>query len=270
MAWLLRKLSGGGSGDLARGQGAPPHPAEENTRRADGFLGPQRGDAQVGSGAQEFLIERAARSAAIGADRQVQGAGGVQAQRMLEPHRVLAHFSFRAALAIRQAGREVSMAEEAGKSDAELKARILAMLDENRIMSIATVRPDGWPQTTLVGYIHDELTLYFAIARTSQKLANIQRDPRVSIAIGQDSRDRIRGLSMAARASEVTDFDEIRRLNVLIGERYPEQAVFAPREASAAVLRVRPEVISVIDLTKGPGAPELAQVVSETAVRRLG
>jgi PPOX class probable F420-dependent enzyme len=144
--------------------------------------------------------------------------------------------------------------------DHDLKARILDLLDDNRIMSIATVRPDGWPQVTIVGYIHDDLTIYCAVARNSQKLANIRRDPRVSIAVGQDDRDRIRGLSMAARASEVDDFDEIRRLNALIGVRYPEQAVFAPREVSSVVVRLNPEIVSVVDLEKGPGLPELAQV----------
>jgi general stress protein 26 len=160
------------------------------------------------------------------------------------------------------------MPESQDRYDADLKAQILRMLDENRIMSVATVRPDGWPQATMVGFAHDDLTLYFAVARSSQKLANIEHDPRISIAIGQDHADRIEGLSMAARVAEVTDLAEIQRLNSLISQRYPEQAVFAPREASSAVLRATPTLISVIDLTKGPGAPTLVEVARETFVRR--
>src|SRR5665213_882310 len=106
------------------------------------------------------------------------------------------------------------MSEPVRASDFELKAKIIALLDENRVMTVATVRPDGWPQATMVGYAHDDLTLYFVVARTSQKLANIERDPRISIAlgrlsieIGQAGHDGIRGLSMAARVSEVTDPD---------------------------------------------------------------
>jgi uncharacterized pyridoxamine 5'-phosphate oxidase family protein len=162
------------------------------------------------------------------------------------------------------------MPEPDQSTDLELKAKILALLGENRVMSVATIRPDGWPQVTMVGYVHDDLTLYFAIARTSQKYANIARDPRVSIALGQDQPDRIRGLSMAARAMEVIDIEEVMRLNALIAARYPEQSVFAPREAAAAVIRAMPKVISVIDLSKGPGRPELVQVTSETVVHRLG
>ena len=136
-------------------------------------------------------------------------------------------------------------------------------------MSVATVRPDGWPQATIVGYVHDDLTLYFAVARTSQKLANIKHEPRISIALGHETADRLRGLSMAAAVAEVTDLVEIAQLNALIMKRYPEQRVFAPREASAAVLRARPRVISIIDLPKSPGQPELVEVGADTTIHRI-
>ncbi len=152
------------------------------------------------------------------------------------------------------------MPNQAIPIDPAMQASIFELLDESRIMTIATLRPDGWPQATVVGYVHDGLDLYFVIARTSQKLANIQRDARVSIAIGQDWPDRLRGLSMAARASEVTDLDQVQRLNDLVAKRYPEQAMFAPRETSVALMRAAPTVISIIDHSKAPGEPRLVRV----------
>ena len=41
------------------------------------------------------------------------------------------------------------------------RRRILQLLDAHRNMTIATLRPDGWPQATTVGYANDGLTLYF-------------------------------------------------------------------------------------------------------------
>lgn len=161
------------------------------------------------------------------------------------------------------------MATLEDQKDPDPKSKILAMLDENRIMSIATVRPDGWPQATMVGYVHDDLTLYFSVARASQKLANIQNNPRVSVAIGHDSPKAIRGLSMAGHASEVMDLAEVGRLNGLIAARYPEQAVFAPREVASVILKFAPQIVSIIDLTKGPGRPELAEVSTRTFVRPI-
>jgi PPOX class probable F420-dependent enzyme len=117
----------------------------------------------------------------------------------------------------------------------EPKSKILELLDENRLMTVATIRPDGWPQATMVGYMHDDLTLYFAVARVSQKLSNIQRDPRVSISLGHDEPNRLRGLSMAAHAAEVTDCTQIDHLNRTIVNRYPEQRIFFPRAVSVAL-----------------------------------
>lgn len=161
------------------------------------------------------------------------------------------------------------MTDPHSAADLDTKATILAILEENRIMSLGTVRPDGWPQVTMVGFVHDDLALYFVVARTSQKFANITHDPRVSIAVGRDQPEHIRGLSIAARAAEVLDLDEVLRLNRSVLERYPHQAMFAPREALSAVMCATPSLISVIDMSKGPGHPELVEVSNETSVRRV-
>jgi nitroimidazol reductase NimA-like FMN-containing flavoprotein (pyridoxamine 5'-phosphate oxidase superfamily) len=41
--------------------------------------------------------------------------------------------------------------------DDTLKSKILELLDQHRIMTLATNRPDGWPQATTVGYVNDGL-----------------------------------------------------------------------------------------------------------------
>ena len=86
--------------------------------------------------------------------------------------------------------------------DEEIRRKILALLDQHRIMTIATLRPDGWPQATTVGYANEGLTLYFLCGSGSQKAANLARDDRVSLTIDHDTSDlmAITGLSMAARA----------------------------------------------------------------------
>src|SRR6476659_2549469 len=95
----------------------------------------------------------------------------------------------------------------------EIKRLILALLDQHRIMTIATIRPDGWPQATTVGYANDGLTLYFLCGRDSQKARNLARDDRVSLAIDDDAQPvmEITGLSMAAHARPVVDRAEAER-----------------------------------------------------------
>ena len=94
--------------------------------------------------------------------------------------------------------------------DELLKRKILGLLDQHRIMTIATLRPDGWPQATTVGYASKDLTIYFLCGKDSQKAANLARDDRVSVTIDHDTSQvmEITGLSMAARAQRVTDPQE--------------------------------------------------------------
>lgn len=158
----------------------------------------------------------------------------------------------------------------AGKSltPQRLKTLVMRVLDENRTMAVATVRPDGWPQTTIVGFVHEELTLYFVVSRESQKLANLKRDPRVSIALGRAGApgEQIRGLSLAAHVEEVEDLDTIQRLNQLVHDRYPQVTVFAPRTSSCAVLRAKPFLISLIDEAEGLAQPVLLRVSTPTVL----
>jgi general stress protein 26 len=139
-----------------------------------------------------------------------------------------------------------------------LEGTVLSLLSEGRIMSVATIRPDGWPQVTTVGYVNAGLTLFFAVASTSQKFRNIQRDHRISIAIAfaPDGRRQGRGLSMAARATQIVEADEIERINDILAKRYFGRAVFAPRGASAVILRATPTIISLTDDSGGITEPQ--------------
>ncbi|HWA88772.1 MAG TPA: pyridoxamine 5'-phosphate oxidase family protein [Rhizomicrobium sp.] len=142
----------------------------------------------------------------------------------------------------------------------EQAAKTVALLGAHRILTLATLRPDGWPQATIVGYANDGLRVYFMISRQSQKWTNLVRDPRVSIAIGADTKDpmAIDGLSMAARAVEVTDPGELGRARAAMLARYPEYAAWPESEIlPMAMMRATPEIVSVLDYSKGFGHTEL-------------
>jgi hypothetical protein len=46
--------------------------------------------------------------------------------------------------------------------DEDIRKKILALLDPHHVMTIATWRPDGWPQATTVGDVNEDLTDWFA------------------------------------------------------------------------------------------------------------
>jgi nitroimidazol reductase NimA-like FMN-containing flavoprotein (pyridoxamine 5'-phosphate oxidase superfamily) len=144
--------------------------------------------------------------------------------------------------------------------DSILRNKIIDLLHEHRIMTVATNRPDGWPQATTVGYVSDGLTLYFLCGPQSQKAQNLARDNRLSLAIDHDVKDpmAIRGLSMAARAYPVSDPAETSRMFDMLVTKYPEYAAFPkPTPEEILIFRVVPEVISVLDYSKGFGHTDL-------------
>ena len=146
--------------------------------------------------------------------------------------------------------------------DDAIRKKILALLDQHRIMSLATLRPDGWPQATTVGYVNEGLTLYFLCGLNSQKAANLARDDRVSLTIDHDTPQimEITGLSMAARAQNVTDRAEAENVLRMLPTKYPEQRSFPlpmPKPEDVSIFRVTPTVISVLDYTKGFGHTDL-------------
>ncbi len=132
-------------------------------------------------------------------------------------------------------------------------AAIVELLDRERLMTLACNRPDGWPQATTVGYLNDGLNLYFIVARTSQKFANLQADSRASVAIRSESGRGGAGvgLSMAGRAVEIVDPQVVERLNTLVAERYTEVHVYCPSADAVAVLHFRPMVISAVGVSHG-------------------
>jgi nitroimidazol reductase NimA-like FMN-containing flavoprotein (pyridoxamine 5'-phosphate oxidase superfamily) len=145
----------------------------------------------------------------------------------------------------------------------QFKRKIIDLLDSHRIMTVATNRADGWPQATIVGYANDGLIIYCFIARDGQKFANLARDPRVSLAIANDYPQplQIKGLSMAARAVVVEDKGEREHAMAVLIKRYPEYKVMPPPDPAAIpLIRITPEIVSILDYSKGFGHTDLVRV----------
>jgi nitroimidazol reductase NimA-like FMN-containing flavoprotein (pyridoxamine 5'-phosphate oxidase superfamily) len=146
--------------------------------------------------------------------------------------------------------------------DDAMRSKILALLDKHRIMTVATLRPDGWPQATTVGYVNEGLTLYFLCGLDSQKAKNLARDDRISLTIDHDTPDlmAITGLSMAAHAHAVVDRAEAEKVLRMLPLKYPDSPPLPmkmPNPDEVRLFRVTPKVISVLDYSKGFGHTDL-------------
>lgn len=137
-----------------------------------------------------------------------------------------------------------------------MEDKAIRILDGNRLMAIATVRPDGWPQNTIVGYANDGLLIYFLVSRSSQKFANIERDGRVAIAVAPPPLDvrRIKAVYAGALASEVTDQRQRAEAWRLLTQRHPNLAAFElPAAEQSAMMRAMCKYVSILDFSEGLG-----------------
>lgn len=147
--------------------------------------------------------------------------------------------------------------------DASLNDEILAVLDAQHLMALATVRSDGFPQTTWLNYVHDGFTLYFATDTASQKAGNISRNPKVSLAIATETENfyRLRGLSMSGLASRIGDRAEAAEVALRLFKCLPQSRRFVPEDPETlAVFKIEPVAISLIDYSKGFGRSFLIEM----------
>jgi len=140
--------------------------------------------------------------------------------------------------------------------DEKLLEAIRTILANGKDMTIATVREDGFPQTTTVSYVSDGTTIYFGCDPGSQKAANIARNGKVSLTVDLDYTDwnQIKGLSMGAMAEQITDVCEMKLVARLMLKKFPQVAEFVSDHLDElALFRVTPSVVSVLDYSKGFG-----------------
>lgn len=140
--------------------------------------------------------------------------------------------------------------------DEEIRQTLLNLLHQHRIMTLATVLPNGWPQATVVGYVNEGLTIYFLCGLGSQLAANLARDGRVSLTIDHDIQDLLEtiGLSMAAHAQPVGDRVEAERVLQMFSRKYSGQIASPgpmPIPEDVRIFRVIPTLISILDYAGG-------------------
>src|SRR5437773_12408271 len=71
-------------------------------------------------------------------------------------------------------------------------------LDEERVLTCATIGPNGRPHLMPLWYVRDSRTLYAWTYGKSQKARNLERDPRATVQIeaGRDRYGELRGVML--------------------------------------------------------------------------
>ena len=148
--------------------------------------------------------------------------------------------------------------------DTNTRKFILDIINTRNDLTLATLRPDGFPQANTISYASEGLVLYFGTGRDSQKVRNLQYSKNVSLTIDVPYADwnDIRGLSMGATAQVLPDDTaESRHAMDVLTRKYPTVWDLPQADLSSiAFVKVVPKVISVLDYRKRFGHTELVQV----------
>jgi nitroimidazol reductase NimA-like FMN-containing flavoprotein (pyridoxamine 5'-phosphate oxidase superfamily) len=147
----------------------------------------------------------------------------------------------------------------------------IEILDANRTMSIATVRPDGWPQATIVGFANEGMRLYFLVYRDGQKFANMTQDGRIAITVGHEPaqlRD-VKAVYAGCTVREVTSLAERSHAWQLLAARHPQLTdLAAPGSGEVATMVAELKFVSALDYGRAIGHTdnfEVAPLPTESA-----
>lgn len=101
------------------------------------------------------------------------------------------------------------------------EAEIEAYLDEQKILNIATLGPTGHPHLVAMWFtMIDGAPTFWTFAK-SQKVVNIQRDPRISgLVESGESYSELRGVELRGTARLIEDFDQILALGKAVALKY--------------------------------------------------
>jgi PPOX class probable F420-dependent enzyme len=96
-----------------------------------------------------------------------------------------------------------------------------AYLDEQRTLQVASIDRDGTPHLVAMWFTRWDGRIGFWTYGKSQKVLNLQRDPRLTVMVESGDRyEELRGVMIKGRATIVDDVDEVLRFGEAVYERY--------------------------------------------------
>jgi general stress protein 26 len=112
------------------------------------------------------------------------------------------------------------------------EAEVLSLLDEERIVTCATIGPRGFPHLMPLWYVvrgtRPPRVWAWTFAK-SQKVRNLERDPRATLQVeaGRDQYHLLRGVMLETEVTVHRDVDVVTDLGLEIFERYGAGAELA-------------------------------------------
>jgi PPOX class probable F420-dependent enzyme len=129
---------------------------------------------------------------------------------------------------------------------------LAAFFDEQRTVIVATNGRDGWPHLMPLWYVVREGELWSWTYAKSQKVRNVERDPRATLQIeAGEQYQELRGVMIRARVELVRDVETVEAFGVELFERYTGLSPL-PGEVAAMIGAQAPKRIAMRFVPVGP------------------
>jgi PPOX class probable F420-dependent enzyme len=132
--------------------------------------------------------------------------------------------------------------------DVDLPSRLVELMQSPNPCFVTTLMPDGSPQTTETWVDTDGEHVVINTVKTHQKTRNIERDPRVSVAIC-DAADPSRYYAVRGHVTSITTEGGAEHIE-LLSERYSGGPYpwYGGRDQVRVILTITPDKIHSMDL----------------------
>ncbi len=101
------------------------------------------------------------------------------------------------------------------------EAEVESYLTSGRDLQVASINADGTPHLVTMWFALVDGDLCFWTYGRSQKIVNLQRDPRVTVLVADgDVYEKLRGVSVAGTATVIEDRDELNAIGEAVYEKY--------------------------------------------------
>jgi PPOX class probable F420-dependent enzyme len=120
------------------------------------------------------------------------------------------------------------------------------LLEAERVVSVASIGPRGWPHVMPLWYVPREEGIWVWTYRKSQKVRNLERDPRATLLI-ETGREyvELRGIQIEAEAEIHSDHDTVLDFAKELTVRYSEGISSVEGDAEAALAAQAPKRVAI-------------------------
>jgi PPOX class probable F420-dependent enzyme len=142
----------------------------------------------------------------------------------------------------------VSRRDQIRMSEPELAA----FLEEQRTVVVATIGRDGWPHLMPLWYLVRDGELWSCTYAKSQKVRNLERDPRATLQVeAGEQYHELRGVMLRTQVEIHRDAETVAAFGVELFERYTGARPLPP-EADAMIRAQAPKRVALRFATAAP------------------